>query len=214
MKKVLVTGATGGMGAAICKLLVKEGYKVYGIDYRECQKIDGIQFYDCDVTDTDAIEDVFEKYYNSGVFKRGIEYLMKGKQSAFEFFKELWLFYSEKGYNIVGQSRNSLYEILCEFEGNKSGVFRDLLKMDYLENNKSASSPVWSLIPYDKNLLKLRFEILTEDFIGKNLPEYMGMPLKETVKHLHFEKFCYKNEEANEHIVIFDRKYNRTVFVC
>ena len=161
-----------------------------------------------------GIEDVFEKYYNSGVFKQGIEYLMKGKQSAFEFFKELWLFYSEKGYNIVGQSRNSLYEILCEFEGNKSGVFRDLLKMDYLENNKSASSPVWSLIPYDKNLLKLRFEILTEDFIEKNLPEYKGMPLKETVKHLHFEKFCYKNEEANEHIVIFDRKYNRTVFVC
>lgn len=61
MKKVLVTGATGGMGAAICKLLVQKGYKVYGIDYRECQKIDGIEFYPCDVTDTEAIEDVFEK---------------------------------------------------------------------------------------------------------------------------------------------------------
>lgn len=61
MKKVLVTGATGGMGAAICKLLVKNGYKVYGIDYRECQKIDGLKFYDCDVTDTEAIEDVFGK---------------------------------------------------------------------------------------------------------------------------------------------------------
>ena len=61
MKKVLVTGATGGMGAAICKLLVKNGYKVYGLDYKECQKIDGIEFYACDVTDTEAIESVFEK---------------------------------------------------------------------------------------------------------------------------------------------------------
>lgn len=61
MKKVLVTGATGGMGAAICKLLVKNGYKVYGLDYKECQKIDGIEFYACDVTDTEAIENVFEK---------------------------------------------------------------------------------------------------------------------------------------------------------
>ena len=61
MKKVLVTGATGGMGAAICKLLIKNGYNVYGIDYRECQEIDGLNFYACDVTDTDAIEDVFEK---------------------------------------------------------------------------------------------------------------------------------------------------------
>lgn len=61
MKKVLVTGATGGMGAAICKLLIKKGYKVYGLDYRECQEIDGLEFYPCDVTDSDAIEDVFEK---------------------------------------------------------------------------------------------------------------------------------------------------------
>ena len=61
MKKVLVTGATGGMGAAICKLLIKKGYKVYGIDYRESQKIDGLEFYACDVTDSDAIEDVCEK---------------------------------------------------------------------------------------------------------------------------------------------------------
>ncbi len=65
MKKVLVTGATGGMGAAICKLLIKKGYKVYGIDYRECQKIDGLEFYACDVTDSDAIENVFEKIEKS-----------------------------------------------------------------------------------------------------------------------------------------------------
>lgn len=65
MKKVLVTGATGGMGAAICKLLIKKGYKVYGLDYRECQEIDGLEFYPCDVTDSDAIEDVFEKIEKS-----------------------------------------------------------------------------------------------------------------------------------------------------
>lgn len=65
MKKVLVTGATGGMGAAICKLLIKKGYKVYGIDYRECQETDGLEFYPCDVTDSDAIEDVFEKIEKS-----------------------------------------------------------------------------------------------------------------------------------------------------
>lgn len=61
MKKVLVTGATGGMGAAICKLLIQKGYKVYGIDYRKCQEIDGLNFYDCDVTNSEAIEGVFEK---------------------------------------------------------------------------------------------------------------------------------------------------------
>lgn len=61
MKKILVTGATGGMGSAICKLLIKKGYKVYGIDYRENEEIDGLNFYICDVTDTASVESVFEK---------------------------------------------------------------------------------------------------------------------------------------------------------
>lgn len=61
MKKVLVTGATGGMGAAICKKLIKEGYKVYGLDYRKCEEIDGLKFFSCDVTDSEAIEKVLEE---------------------------------------------------------------------------------------------------------------------------------------------------------
>lgn len=61
MKKVLVTGATGGMGAAICKKLIKEGYKVYGLDYRKCEEIDGLKFFSCDVTDSEAIEKALEE---------------------------------------------------------------------------------------------------------------------------------------------------------
>lgn len=61
MKKILVTGATGGMGKAICKTFIQKGYKVYGIDYREAEKIEGLQFFNCDVTDTASIEAVFAK---------------------------------------------------------------------------------------------------------------------------------------------------------
>jgi len=35
MKNVLVTGATGGMGKAICSLLNEKGYRVFGLDYNE-----------------------------------------------------------------------------------------------------------------------------------------------------------------------------------
>ena len=35
MNNILVTGATGGMGKAICKRLAGYGYTVYGLDYRE-----------------------------------------------------------------------------------------------------------------------------------------------------------------------------------
>ena len=52
MKHILVTGATGGMGKAICESLVSKGYKVYGIDYRIGDDMKGVEFYECDVTDT------------------------------------------------------------------------------------------------------------------------------------------------------------------
>lgn len=60
MKKILVTGATGGMGVAICQSLVAKGYKVYGIDYRKGEEINGVTFFECDVTDRESIEKVFE----------------------------------------------------------------------------------------------------------------------------------------------------------
>ncbi len=59
MKNILVTGATGGMGTAICKSLISKGYRVYGLDYREAEVIEGLEFFNCDVTDMSSIEKVF-----------------------------------------------------------------------------------------------------------------------------------------------------------
>lgn len=59
MKNILVTGATGGMGKEICKSLIEKGYNVFGIDYREAEKIEGLKFFNCDVTDMESIEEVF-----------------------------------------------------------------------------------------------------------------------------------------------------------
>ena len=61
MKNILVTGAAGGMGKAICESLMRKGYKVYGIDYRKSNDTDGVEFFECDVTDTGSIEKVYEK---------------------------------------------------------------------------------------------------------------------------------------------------------
>lgn len=61
MKNVLVTGSGGGMGKAICKLLIQSGYNVYGLDYKENNDIDGLHFILCDVTDTDSVEAAFKK---------------------------------------------------------------------------------------------------------------------------------------------------------
>lgn len=61
MKNVLVTGAAGGMGKAICALLNEKGYRVYGLDYNEGENYGNVSFYKCDVTDMSCIEAVYEE---------------------------------------------------------------------------------------------------------------------------------------------------------
>ncbi len=162
-----------------------------------------------------GIEDVFEKYYNSGVFKGAIEYLLEKYTSPFEFFESLWLFYERNSYSNAGQSRNTLYEILSEFCADE--LFRDILKLDFFTYNKGQNTPKWSLHEYDRSLLRERFEILTEEFIAENLKAYIGIPAKEIIKNLHFERFDYAvlgNNKKRENVIIFDNKYNRRIRVC
>lgn len=61
MKNVLVTGATGGMGKAICSLLNEKGYRVFGLDYNEGESYGNVSFYKCDVTDMSCVEAVYEE---------------------------------------------------------------------------------------------------------------------------------------------------------
>lgn len=61
MKNVLVTGATGGMGKAICSLLNEKGYRVFGLDYNEGEDYGNVSLYKCDVTSMDSVTEVYEK---------------------------------------------------------------------------------------------------------------------------------------------------------
>lgn len=153
-----------------------------------------------------SIEDIVEKYYNSGVFPKSAEYLVNLFDTPFDFFEKLADFYQRKGYDRIGISRDKLYEIMLDFAGTLNATdiseFIDLLLFDYLKNNKSRT-PEWAK---REPIIKERFEILTEEFICKNLPEYINTNPKEIIKHVHFERFFNP-----ERILIFDNKYDRII---
>ena len=55
MKTVLVTGAAGGMGAAVCRKLTDQGYQVFALDLRAVS-VPGVSSILCDITDPDSLQ--------------------------------------------------------------------------------------------------------------------------------------------------------------
>ena len=62
MKTVLVTGAAGGMGTAICRKLISEGCRVIGLDLRQVSS-DSVRSILCDMTDPRSLEQAREIIY-------------------------------------------------------------------------------------------------------------------------------------------------------
>ena len=61
MKNILITGAGGGMGTAVCRLFSQMGCRVWGLDISEKEKIDGVCFIPTDLTDMSSVTAAFEK---------------------------------------------------------------------------------------------------------------------------------------------------------
>ena len=61
MKNVLITGASGGMGLATARLLISQGYNVYGLDINEVQEFEHFHFYKTDITNEQSIINSFNK---------------------------------------------------------------------------------------------------------------------------------------------------------
>lgn len=59
-KTAVVTGASKGIGYEICKVMLRDGYKVYGLARSEGSLTD-VCWKPCDVTDSDGVLRVFKE---------------------------------------------------------------------------------------------------------------------------------------------------------
>lgn len=60
MKYAVVTGVSGGIGSAAAEKLIREGYTVFGLDLREPETKDGLEFIRTDLCDESSVAEAFE----------------------------------------------------------------------------------------------------------------------------------------------------------
>lgn len=129
-----------------------------------------------------AIEDLFEKYYNSGDFKRSMEFLFEKQNSPFDTFETIYDYYIKNGCFNAAVSLEKRYEILEKIfpiDG-----FSDCVKADRLTNKKAK-------MPYEneKEFKEKSFEFLKKEAnIEKYLPKYRGIAPRKIYTQLRFER--------------------------
>jgi NAD(P)-dependent dehydrogenase (short-subunit alcohol dehydrogenase family) len=71
-KRILVTGACGGMGGATVRLLIQKGFRVFAVDKVITNPVSGVDYYTADCTSMEELTAVFEEVKNQTDYLDGI----------------------------------------------------------------------------------------------------------------------------------------------
>ncbi|ALU34716.1 B12-binding domain-containing radical SAM protein [Clostridium autoethanogenum] len=158
------------------------------------------------------IEEVFDKYYNSGKFKNILNYFVPKFKTAFDFYYELGKFFYNKGYLNKNISSSDYYKVFIEFENEclneKNIELEEIIKYDYLKFNKKKWLPDFLMREKNKEEEKTIKAKIEDGFI-------------EVSKKYHIEKFFINIErllndsvlEKKEGYVIFDIENDKEIYL-
>ncbi len=98
------------------------------------------------IINLNRIEEVVEKYYNSGKFKYSLEYIFLDDKSPFDFFDSFAQYWRTKGWFGQEWSSQGLFRNLGEFLNVRSGgqtkqVWREALRFDYFRRQRPGQIP-------------------------------------------------------------------------
>ena len=102
-----------------------------------------------DLSRLKAVEDVFERYYNSARFTRTLPKALERFSSPFDFYEKLSLYWQKNGLLGQGVKRISLYSHLYEFlksvlKEEDLAPIMELMKKDFTDwHSKGEGTPEW-----------------------------------------------------------------------
>ena len=160
------------------------------------------------------IEEVLDKYYNSGQFNNILKYFIKKFKTPFEFYEELSKYFYSRGYFSRSISSVSYYKAFLDFNDKilkeNSFALEEIIKYDYLKFNKKKWLPEFLNRHTDKKEERqIKMILKDQEIIDKS----------ENINNYHIEKFkvdVIKYEEKSKiekgnFFVLFDDKNRKMV---
>ncbi|MBV4418127.1 B12-binding domain-containing radical SAM protein [Clostridium tyrobutyricum] len=158
------------------------------------------------------VDEVVDKYYNSGKFNNILKYFLNIFSTPFDFYYELGKFFYDKGYLNRNISAVQYYKVFLEFNSEHleqdNTELKEIIKYDYLEFNKKRWLPEFLV----------RDRIKEEERILKNRIKDGDISVS---GNYHIEKFFidvhkFQNNgilEKKEGYIIFDGNSNREIYL-
>lgn len=141
-----------------------------------------------------TVEDLLEKYYNSGRFKLSLEYLFSRFKSEFELLEQFADWWKAQQYDQFSHKSKDLYGYLLQFYeslGKDSLVFRNLLKYDLLTQERMVELPEWTG-GIASELKNFGYEFWKDPTnIEKYIPELSGLSIRDIQRRVLFADFAF-----------------------
>jgi radical SAM superfamily enzyme YgiQ (UPF0313 family) len=141
------------------------------------------------------IEEVFDRYYNSGKFSNILKFFCSKFNSPFEFFMRLSEYYYEKGYYNINLSFADYYRVFIDFNDDfthcDTDIVNDIVKYDYIAANKKSWIPdfIKSIMTKDEEKeIKLKAKLMKNKLNDKAYIERFNTDIQKYFKEGKIEK--------------------------
>lgn len=159
-------------------------------------------------------EEVFENYYNSGIYKITMKYILEIVNSRFDFFMEFTEHLMERGFFVKHYDLKDRFKFLYDYLKDKynEDIIKDLLLHDFIIGTKKSWLPDFLKREYKEDI-KIRVHEswkLVNEMLGEvNPKKILYAQVKTNVKQWGNNY----NIEKNDSIVIFDLQNSKFCYI-
>ena len=153
-----------------------------------------------------GIEELVDRYWNTGRFAETMEVITSCFSSPFDFFAGFLEFIRSRGYAVQAAGGKELYTLLLDYgetiEGLDKTLLKESLKLDFLASDSSRHLPDGLERVTVEGFQDMCFALLKDEkLLARFLPAYAGMPAKQIFKKVHFEHIKIGKEQK---LFLFD----------